>query len=123
MNKSVPVLVVEDSHTIGLVITKQLQKLGFADIDVAQDGQAALASLQQKHYGLVLSDWEMQPMGGDEFIRTLRKDAKIGKTPVILITAKTGRGASWLAGADAYLSKPFTERDLETAIKRVLTSH
>jgi CheY-like chemotaxis protein len=78
------------------------------------------ASYSQKKYGLVLSDWEMQPMGGELFLKALRRNSKV---PVILITGKAGRGVSWLAGANAYLAKPFTERDLETAIKRALMDH
>lgn len=120
MKTSVSILVVDDSHTMTLLISDFVRKLGFADVDVAHDGPSALELLRQKQYGLVLSDWEMQPMGGDELIKEMRKDEKIGRVPVILITAKSGRGASWLAGADAYLPKPFNESDLQLAIKRVL---
>lgn len=120
VDTSLPVLVVDDSHTVRLAISKQLHSLGFADIDLAQDGQSAFDCLRQKQYGLVLSDWEMQPMGGEAFLKALRQQSKV---PVILITATTGRGASWLAGANAYLAKPFNERDLETAIKRALLGH
>jgi two-component system, chemotaxis family, chemotaxis protein CheY len=119
MDTALPVLVVDDSHTIGLVITKHLQNLGFTDIDLAQDGQSALDRLRQKQYRLVISDWEMQPMGGEQFLKVLRQDTRYAKVPVILITGTTGRGSSWLAGADAYLSKPFSESDFEIAIKRV----
>ena len=58
-------------------------------------------------------------MGGEAFLKALRQ---VSKVPVILITATGSRGASWLAGADAYLAKPFDRRDLETAIKRALMS-
>jgi len=120
MNTSVPILVVDDSRTMALMISDLVRKLGFTDVDLAHDGRSALERLRQKQYGLVLSDWEMHPMSGDEFLKEIRKDEKIGKIPVILITAKSGRGASWLAGADAYLPKPFNESDLQIAIKRVL---
>ena len=120
MKTSVSVLVVDDSHTMTLLISDFVRKLGFTDVDVAHDGPSALELLRHKQYGLVLSDWEMQPMSGDELIKEMRKDEKIGRVPVILITAKSGRGASWLAGADAYLPKPFNESDLQMAIKRIL---
>ncbi len=121
MDTSLSVLVVDDSQTIGLVLTKHLQKLGFSDIDLARDGSAALDRLRDKQYGLVLSDWEMQPMGGDEFLKALRR-ATIHKVPVVLITGTTSRGTAWLAGADAYLPKPFGDKDFETAIKHALAS-
>lgn len=119
MDTSLPVLVVDDSQTIRHIISDQLRSLGFTDIDQAEDGAAGLNSLNQKQYGLVLSDWEMQPMSGEEFLKMLRQHAKHRKVPVILITGTTTRGTSLLAGADAYLAKPFKPQDLETAIKRV----
>ena len=120
MNTPLSVLVVDDSRTMTLLITDLLRKLGYTDIDVAHDGNSALDLMRQKRYGLVLSDWEMQPMSGEEFLKQMRQDKRIGNIPTILITATAGRGASWLAGAGAYLAKPFSETDLQTAIKRVL---
>lgn len=119
VNTSLPVLVVDDSRTMTLLISDLLQKIGFTDIDIVHDGSSALDMLRQKQYGLVLSDWEMQPMGGEEFLKAMRQDKKIGNIPTILITGTAGRGASWLAGAGAYLAKPFSDTDLQTAIKRV----
>ena len=113
-------LVVDDSHTISLIISNFLGKLGFADVDLAQDGQSALDLLHQKQYGLVLSDWEMQPMSGDQFLKELRANNNFCRIPVVLITGKSTRGAAWLAGASAYLAKPFSAGDFETAIKTAL---
>jgi DNA-binding response OmpR family regulator len=59
----------------------------------------------------------MRPMSGDVFLKALRQDAQNRKVPIIMITAATSRGTSFLAGADAYLAKPFSVKDLETAIK------
>ena len=120
MNTSLPVLVVDDSRATGLAISDLLHKVGFAEVDVAHDAHSALDHMRDKQYGLVLSDWEMQPMGGDELLRAIRQNGKLGKIPVIVMTASGGRGASWLAGADAYLRKPFNEGDLRQAIKGVL---
>ena len=120
MDTSLSVLVVDDSSTMTHIISDMLQKLGFTDIDLAQDGQSALERMQLKHYGVVLSDWEMQPMGGEAFLKALRRDPKTSRTPIILITAKSSRGASWLAGANAFLSKPFNQSDLMAALKSVL---
>jgi two-component system chemotaxis response regulator CheY len=121
MDTTIPVLVVDDSRTMSAIILDLLNKLGFADVDVAQDGQAALDRMRQKPYGLVLSDWEMQPMGGEQLLKEIRRDQSISKVPVILITGKSSRGASWLAGASAYLPKPFNETDFKTAIRRAVT--
>jgi two-component system chemotaxis response regulator CheY len=118
MDASIPVLVVDDSQTMCLIISKSLQKLGFTEVDMAQDGQSALDLLKEKQYGLILSDWEMQPMSGDQFLKEIRN--KFSKIPVILISATSSRGASCLAGASAYLAKPFSDGDFEAAVKIAL---
>jgi two-component system, chemotaxis family, chemotaxis protein CheY len=120
MDTSLSVLIVDDSRAMTHMISDLVRKVGFTDVDVAHDGHSALDRLRQKKYGLVLSDWEMQPMSGEELFKAMRQDTMIGKVPIILITGAAGRGASWLAGAAAYLHKPFSESDLNTAIKRVL---
>ena len=120
MNTSLPVLVVDDFRTMTLLITDFIRKIGFTDVDVVHDGHSALDRLRQKKYGLVLSDWEMQPMSGEELFKEMRQDKMIGNIPIIVITATARRGASWLAGAAAYLHKPFSESDLRTVIERVL---
>ena len=119
-SRSLPVLVVDDSRTMTQLISDLVRKVGFNDVDAENDGHSALEQLRHKKYGLVLSDWEMQPMSGEEFLREMRQDRAIGKIPIILITGTAGRGTAWLAGAAAYLPKPFSESDLNTAIERVL---
>ncbi len=120
MDTSLSVLVVDDSSTMTQIISDLLRKLGFTDIDLAQDGQSALDRMQLKQYGVVLSDWEMQPMGGAQFMEAIRQNPKTSRTPIVVITAKSSRGASWLAGANAFLSKPFSQKDLMIALKSVL---
>jgi two-component system, chemotaxis family, chemotaxis protein CheY len=117
------VLVVDDSLTIRNIVVKRLNSLGFTDVDVAEDGNLALERIRQKQYGLLISDWEMPNMSGEEFLKTVRQDPKCMKTPIIMITGTTTRGTSWLAGASAYLQKPFTDADFEKAVKSALSSH
>jgi two-component system chemotaxis response regulator CheY len=119
MVTSLPVLVVDDSSTIRMLVTKHLNNLGFADVDHAEDGRAALERMREKQYELMISDWEMQPMGGEQLLKAVRDNAKTFKMPVIMITATGSRGASWLAGANAFLAKPFTESDFQKAVKTV----
>jgi len=120
MNVATPVLVVDDSQTIRNIIVKHLNGLGFTDVDVADDGQSALDRLRQKQYGLLISDWEMPNLGGEQLLKTVRQGSGGMKLPIIMITATTSRGASWLAGANAYLKKPFTDADFEKAVKTAL---
>ena len=77
------------------LISDLVRKVGFNDVDAENDGHSALQRLRHKKYGLVLSDWEMQPMSGEEFLRAMRQDRAIGKIPIILITGTAGRGTAW----------------------------
>jgi two-component system chemotaxis response regulator CheY len=115
-----PVLVVDDSLTVRNIVVKCLKALGFTDVDVAEDGNAGLERIRQKHYGLLISDWEMPNMSGEEFLKIVRGDPKCMRTPIIMITGTTTRGTSWLAGANAYLAKPFNDADFEKAVKSAL---
>lgn len=120
MSIATPVLVVDDSQTIRNIVVKHLNGLGYTDIDVAEDGQLALERLQQKQYALLISDWEMPNMGGEQLVKTVRQTAGGLKMPIIMITTTTSRGASFLAGANVYLKKPFTDSDFEKAVKTAL---
>ncbi len=117
------VLVVDDSLTVRNIIVKRLECLGFADVDVAEDGNVALERIGQKQYGLLISDWEMPNMSGEEFLKTIRRDPKCTRLPIVMITGTTTRGTSWLAGANAYLKKPFSDGDFEKAVKSALSSY
>jgi len=117
-----PVLVVDDSLTVRNIVIKSLRNLGFSDVDAAEDGNLALERMREKHYGLLISDWEMPNMSGEEFLKAVRRDPKCMKLPIIMITGTTTRGTSWLAGANAYLQKPFTDADFEKAVKSALSS-
>jgi CheY-like chemotaxis protein len=61
---SMPVLVVDDYKTMIRIIRNLLKQLGFANVDEAGDGSAALDMMRLKQYGLVISDWNMEPMTG-----------------------------------------------------------
>ena len=118
-----PVLVVDDSLTVRNIVVKSLRNLGFSDVDAAEDGKLALERMREKQYGLLISDWEMPNMSGEEFLKAVRRDPKCMRMPIIMITGTTTRGTSWLAGANAYLQKPFTDADFEKAVKSALSGH
>lgn len=117
MITSTPVLVVDDSQTTRSIVLKLLDGIGFTNIDIAEDGQSGLEKIGQKQYGLLISDWEMPQMSGEEFVKAVRQHAGYVRVPIIVITTTAARGASWLAGANAFLRKPFTQADLEHAIE------
>jgi two-component system chemotaxis response regulator CheY len=120
MDLSTPVLVVDDSRTMTAIISNLVREVGYTNIDQVNDGGSALDRLRVKKYGLVLSDWDMRPMNGTEFIQQMRQDPMNSRTLVIMITAKGDADVSWLSGADGYLTKPFTARDLREKIEEVM---
>ena len=82
---NMPVLVVDDYRTMVRIIRNFLNQLGFADVDGASDGGAALKMMHEKDYGLVISDWNMEPMTGYELLREVRADDHLSQTPFIVV--------------------------------------
>ena len=119
---SMPILVVDDYSTMIRVIRNLLKQLGFENVDEASDGSAALAKMQTKRYGLVISDWNMEPMTGYELLREIRKDPKLAGTPFIMVTAESKTDnviAAKKAGVNNYIVKPFNAATLKTKMEAV----
>lgn len=115
-----PVLVVDDYGTMLRIIRHFLRQLGFADVDGASDGRAALQMMHQKDYGLVISDWNMAPMTGYDLLRAVRADGDLSRTPFIMVTgdgASEHAAAAERAGVSNYLLKPFNAMTLKTKIE------
>ena len=122
LDLSMPVLVVDDYGTMIRIIRNLLKQLGFSDIDDAGDGAAALAKMRAKHYGLVISDWNMEPMTGFELLREMRADPGLEGTPFIMVTAESKTDnvvAAKKAGVSNYIVKPFNAQTLKAKIEAV----
>jgi len=87
LDPSMPVLVVDDYGTMVRIIRNLLRQIGFADVDDAKDGTTALEKLHSRRYGLVISDWNMEPMTGYDLLRQVRADPGLGEIPFIMVTA------------------------------------
>ncbi len=74
---SMPILVVDDYATMIRIIRNLLRQLGFENVDEASDGRAALAKLRARKFGLVISDWNMEPMTGYELLLAVRADKNL----------------------------------------------
>src|SRR5260370_2718525 len=119
---SMPVLVVDDYNTMIRIIRNLLKQIGFQDIDDAADGSAALARMREKRYGLVISDWNMEPMTGYELLKEVRADPGLSKTPFIMVTAESKTEhviTSKKAGINSYIFKPFNAQTLQSKIEAV----
>jgi two-component system chemotaxis response regulator CheY len=122
---SMPILVVDDYNTMIRIIRNLLRQLGFQDIDDANDGTAALAKMRDKKYGLVISDWNMEPMTGYELLKQVRSDPNLNGTPFIMVTAESKTEnviAAKQAGVNNYIVKPFNADTLKTKIDAVFPS-
>jgi two-component system chemotaxis response regulator CheY len=119
---SMPVLVVDDYNTMIRILRNLLKQLGFQDIDDASDGSAALSKMREKRYGLVISDWNMEPMTGYDLLKEVRNDPGLMKIPFIMVTAESKTEnviAAKQAGVNNYIVKPFNADTLKTKIEAV----
>ena len=126
LDPSLPVLVVDDYDTMVRIIRNLLKQIGFADVDEANDGSAALAKMHERRYGLVISDWNMEPMTGYDLLRQVRSDPELGPTPFIMVTAESKTEnviAARKAGVSNYIVKPFNAQTLKSKIELVLADN
>jgi two-component system chemotaxis response regulator CheY len=116
------VLVVDDYKTMIRIIRNLLKQLGFVNVDEASDGSAALNMMRSKDYGLVISDWNMEPMTGYELLREVRADDTLSRTPFIMVTAESKTDnviAAKKAGVNNYIVKPFNAATLKSKIEAI----
>jgi len=116
------IVVVEDDDDIRGLVAFRLERAGHA-VHQASDGESGLATIAAASPDVVLLDWMMPGMDGLEVCRRLRADPDTAALPVVLLTARAreadaARGLA--AGADAYISKPFTQEELMDAMRAAL---
>lgn len=123
VDKNMRVLIVDDYKTMLRIIRNLLRQLGFVNIDEATDGSMALQMLRSNTYGLVISDWNMEPMTGLQLLREVRSDAKLKSLPFIMVTAESKSEnviAAKEAGVSNYIVKPFNAETLKSKLVSVL---
>lgn len=117
------VLVVDDYSTMRRIIRNLLSQIGYSDVEEAVDGQDALSKLRGGvNFGLVISDWNMEPMTGYDLLREVRADEKLKALKFIMVTAESKTDnvvAAKKAGVDNYIVKPFNAATLQSKINAV----
>ena len=116
------ILVVDDEEDIVELVSYNLVKEGFS-VDSAYDGGPALERIRNSPYDLVIVDLMLPGMQGLELCRIIRSDAALSRIPVIMLTAKgeeVDRVLGLEIGADDYITKPFSPRELVARVKAVL---
>ena len=123
VDKSMKILVVDDYKTMVRIVRGLLNQLGFMNVDEAPDGPTALSMIGANGYGLVLSDWNMQPVTGLELLKQVRAEERTKKTPFVMVTAEAKVEnviAARQAGVNNYVIKPFTLAVLKQKLTTVL---
>jgi two-component system, chemotaxis family, chemotaxis protein CheY len=123
VDKNMNILIVDDYKTMLRIIRNLLRQLGFINIEEATDGSMALQVLRGGNFGLVISDWNMEPMTGLQLLREVRADAKLKGTPFIMVTAESKSEnviAAKEAGVSNYIVKPFNAETLQAKMVSVL---
>lgn len=119
---SATILVVEDEPGIQEVLKFNLGQHGH-DVLVAKDAEQAFGMLRGSLPDLILLDWMLPGMSGIDFARRVRADHRLKGVPIIMLTARTEERDKVLGldiGADDYITKPFSPRELMARIKAVL---
>ena len=117
------VLVVDDYTPYRRTLRCVLQQIGFRSIDDAEDAETALAKMQDRPYGLVISDWKMEPVSGLDFLKQVRANDNLKHTPFLMVTAAgTAEEVAMAkeAGVSNYIVKPFNLATLRKKIYCVL---
>ncbi|MFI5293934.1 MAG: response regulator [Thermodesulfovibrionales bacterium] len=116
------ILVVDDEPDIVDLVSYNLKKEGFT-VSTASDAEETLEKIRTGDFSLILLDLMLPGMQGMELCRILKKDAKTENLPIIMLTAKVeevDRVLGLESGADDYITKPFSPRELVARVKAVL---
>jgi DNA-binding response OmpR family regulator len=117
------VLIVEDEPDIAGLIKHALERSGDAEADIAASGDVALKTVTAKPPDIIILDLNLPVVGGVEVCRVLRSRADSRHIPIIMLTARTtenDRVTGFESGADDYVTKPFSLRELSARVKAVL---
>ncbi|MBK6617529.1 MAG: hypothetical protein RI993_1030 [Pseudomonadota bacterium] len=119
---SATVLVVEDEPAIQELISYNLRNAGYVSLS-AETAEQAIAMVNEVLPDLILVDWMLPSMSGIDFVRLLRSGTRTKPIPIIMLTARvdeTDKISGLEVGADDYITKPFSPRELNARIKAVL---
>ncbi len=117
------ILVVEDDADILALVAHKLRQAGH-EVTSEIDGQAGLASARATRPDLIVTDWMMPRLSGLEVCEEIRRDTSIAHTRILMLTAKAQEidiERAFAAGADEYILKPFSSRELIVRVNSLLT--
>ncbi len=124
IDKELKILIVDDSPGIRMVAKKIFDKLGFANVSLADDGTTALETLKSNAFDLVIADMNMPKMPGIELLREMKKSEHLKDIPFLLVTAEEKQDeimAAIQAGVSNYMPKPWNVNTLMKKMERIFT--
>lgn len=116
------ILIVDDFSTMRRIIKGLLHELGYNNVEEADDGNTALPLLRSGNIDFLVTDWNMPGMSGLDLLKVVRADPKLGKLPVLMVTAEAKREQiveAAQAGVNGYIVKPFTANTLKEKMDKI----
>jgi two-component system chemotaxis response regulator CheY len=126
VDKSIPVLIVDDFAIMRRMVRNSLTQLGFKNITEAEDGAAALEKLKTERFELVISDLNMPDMTGIEILQAVRDSEQLKDIHFVLTATEAQRNdaiAATNAGASNYIVKPVTTEVLKQKLAAIFDSN
>lgn len=124
MNFDINVLVADDMEGMRRILSNSLHQMGVKNVVTASHGAEAWRMVQNHHFDIVISDWNMPHMSGLELLKAIRSTPARATLPVLMMTAETEKHQVQLAiaaGVSGYMVKPFTVGALEAKLRKILT--
>ena len=122
VDKSISILVADDFGSMRTQLRRLLGQMGFKNVTEARDGKEAMALLERREIGFIISDWNMPESDGMELLRHVRGHVKHGDIPFLMVTGQSEKEnviEAIAAGVSNYIIKPFTPDTLEMKIRAV----
>ena len=116
------ILVVEDDIDIAALVAHKLRSAGH-DVAQVEEGDAALAAIREQRPDLVVLDWMIPGPDGIAVCETVRADPELATTRILMLTAKAQESdfeRAFRSGADEYMQKPFSTRELVVRAESIL---
>lgn len=122
IDRHMPILVVDDYKTMLRIVRSLLKQIGFENVEDATDGAVALSRMRERDFGLVISDWNMEPMSGLQLLKEVRADKRLNTLPFVMITAESRTDhviEAKKAGVSSFIVKPFNAETLRSKLSAV----
>ncbi len=123
IRQEINVLIVDDYIMMVKIMRNLLTQLGFEHITEETNAFAALEKLHNQPFQLIISDWDMETMSGQDFLNSVRQDKTLGEIPLVMVTDTSKlecAHATKEAGSAAYIVKPFNILTLKSKLVGVL---